>query len=110
MSTDTKYILVDGKYIFNADHVETIKSMHTVVELDDKSKAPSGATDLSTSSVINEETYNASCEVGIFLTAGTIDTNILGDEILAEITDKAPRQGVRSAIRDRAVEFSWYNK
>ena len=109
MSTNDKYILVDGKYLLNADHVESVGSMHTVQELGDKSDAPSGATDL-TNNNITDQSYQAATDVSIYEAAGSLTLNMSGREIMADITDNADRQGIKAAITDSSIMFSWVNE
>ena len=108
MSTDTKYILVDGKYLLNADHVQSVGSMHTVEEFSDKSQAPSSATDLTTDA-ISEQSYRAATDVSMYETAGSIELNMAGREIMYNIDQYADRKGIQSAITDRSIAFSWKN-
>lgn len=107
MSTDTKYILVDGKYLLNADHVKSVGSIHTVQELSDKSQAPSGVADLTTPTV-SQSTYQGASDVSMFETAGSISLNMAGQEVMYEI-DQSAHKTVRSAMTERSIAFSWKN-
>jgi hypothetical protein len=107
MSTDSKYILVDGKYILNADHVQSVGSIHTVQELSDKSQAPSGSSDL-TEPIISQNTYDGASDISMFESAGSIELNMAGREIMYEI-DQNAHKTVRSAMTERSISFSWYN-
>jgi len=107
MSTDTKYILVDGKYLLNADHVKSVGSMHTVQELSDKSEAPSGVADLTTPT-ISQSTYEGASDVSMYETAGSISLNIAGQDVMYQIGQNAHKT-VRSAMTERAISFSWKN-
>ena len=106
MFTEKKYILVDGKYLLNADHVESVGSIHTVEEFSDKSQAPSGATDLTTDS-ISDSSYRAASYVSMYETAGSIELNMVGREIMYNIDQYADRKGVAAAMVDRSIAFSW---
>ena len=107
MSTDQKYLLVDGKYLLNADHVNSVGSMHTVQELSNKSQAPSNATDLTTPT-ITEQSYQAANDVSTFSASGSISLNMAGTDVMYQI-DQNAHKTVRSAMTDRSVSFSWKN-
>lgn len=109
MSTDTKFILVDGKYLLNADHVQSVGSMHTVQELSSKSQAPSGATDLTRVSY-SESSYIGSSDVSMYETAGSIKLNMAGREVMSTISEYSSTKGVKTAITEEKVMFSWVNK
>jgi len=107
MSTDTKYILVDGKYLLNADHVQSVGSIHTVQELSDKSQAPSGVADL-TSPTVSQSTYDGASDVSMYETAGSISLNMAGRDVMYQI-DQNAHKSVRSAMTERSIAFSWKN-
>jgi hypothetical protein len=107
MSEDKdKYILVDGKYLFAEEDVESIGSMHEVSLLETKEDAPTGSADL-TGYAINDASYTASEEVSKFNTAGTINLNMGGLDKVRHVNEYAHTQGVKEALTDRWCAFAY---